>query len=148
MQKAHFLVAIQLPILDAYHGRISSSLVAFETLSSIFVRAVPGALNFSTRETFANQDDPRNRTSGTAGANSLCKALLSASYIEACLEEWGEDVVGEYPSFVSGFLKVFVPVFRDPVGGVRHRFGAAQMGTTKPSFTQARCHIPSRYHLL
>lgn len=98
MQKAHFLVAIQLPILDAYHGRISSSLVAFETLSSIFVRAVPGALNFSTRETFANQDDPRNRTSGTAGANSLCKALLSASYIEACLEEWGEDAVYAYTS--------------------------------------------------
>lgn len=81
-------------MLDAYHGRISSSLVAFETLSSIFVRAVPGALNFSTREAFANQDDPRNRTSGTAGANSLCKALLSASYIEACLEEWGEETVG------------------------------------------------------
>lgn len=104
MQKAHFLVSIQLPILDAYHGRISSSLVAFETLSSIFVRAVPGALNFSGREAFANQDDPRNRTSGTAGANSLCKALLSASYIEACLEEWGEDAVSTYTSLCRAFF--------------------------------------------
>ncbi|KAF9569869.1 RINT-1 family protein [Agrocybe pediades] len=91
VQKAHFLLIIQLPLLDAYHGRISSSLVAFETLSSIFVRSVPGALNFSVRETAA-QDDPRNRTSGTAGSNSLCKALLSSSYIKACLEDWGEDV--------------------------------------------------------
>lgn len=93
MQKAHFLLLIQLPLLEAYHGRISSSLVAFETLSSIFVRAVPGALNFSLRETNL-QEDPRNRTSGTAGSNSLCKALLSAGYIEACLEHWGEDLVG------------------------------------------------------
>lgn len=92
VQKAHFLLLIQLPLLESYHGRISSSLVAFETLSSFFVRSVPGALNFSLREA-SLQDDPRNRTSGTAGASSLCKALLSAGYIQACLEDWGEDLV-------------------------------------------------------
>ena len=93
IQQAHFLVLIQLPLLEAYHHRISSSLVAFETLSSIFVRAVPGALTFSARETASGHDDPRNRTSGTAGAISLCKALLSATYMGACLEKWGEDMV-------------------------------------------------------
>ncbi|KAH9486638.1 RAD50-interacting protein 1 [Psilocybe cubensis] len=91
VQKAHFLLLIQLPLLEAYHGRISSSLVAFETLSSFFVRSVPGALNFSLREA-SLQEDPRNRTSGTAGASSLCKALLSAGYIHACLETWGDDL--------------------------------------------------------
>jgi hypothetical protein len=92
MHKAHFLITVQLPLLESYHTRISSSLVAFETLSSIFVRSVPGALSFG-REPLNNQDDPRNRTSGPAGANSLCKALLSATYMEFCLEEWGEDIV-------------------------------------------------------
>lgn len=67
--------------------------MAFETLSSIFVRSVPGALNFSLRETSNMQDDPRNRTSGLSGANSLCKALLSARYIAASLEVWDEDLV-------------------------------------------------------
>ncbi|KDR85307.1 hypothetical protein GALMADRAFT_204803 [Galerina marginata CBS 339.88] len=91
IQKAQFLLVLQLPLLESYHGRISSSLVAFETLSSIFVRSVPGALNFSMREA-SLQEDPRNRTSGPSGANSLCKALLSAGYIQACLEDWGEDM--------------------------------------------------------
>ncbi|CAA7259953.1 unnamed protein product [Cyclocybe aegerita] len=92
IHKAHFLIMVQLPLLESYQSRISSSLVAFETLSSAFVRAVPGALGFSGREAIASPDDPRNRTSGTAGANSLCKALLTAGYIESCLETWGDDL--------------------------------------------------------
>ncbi|KAJ3509803.1 hypothetical protein NLJ89_g5024 [Agrocybe chaxingu] len=92
IHKAHFLIMVQLPLLESYQSRISSSLVAFETLSSAFVRAVPGALGFTGREAAASPDDPRNRTSGTAGANSLCKALLTAGYIESCLETWGEDM--------------------------------------------------------
>ncbi|KAF8758327.1 RINT-1 / TIP-1 family [Rhizoctonia solani] len=41
-QRARFLITVQVPILEAYYARISSSLDAFETLSSSFVRAVPG----------------------------------------------------------------------------------------------------------
>ncbi|KAF8973689.1 TIP-1 family-domain-containing protein [Flammula alnicola] len=134
MQKAHFLVMIQLPLLESYHDRISSSLVAFETLSSIFVRSVPGALNFSTRDTSINQDDPRHRTSGTAGANSLCKALLSASYIEACLEEWGEDMV-------SLFLSLTIP-FLTPLS-----FSSNYLGTSSPDETVFK-EVISRYHQL
>jgi hypothetical protein len=94
-QRALFLTKIQLPLLDAYHSRISASLDAFETLSSVFVRPVPGALsiNLSTREASGVQEDPRNLTVGVAGVHRLCKALLSTGYIEASLEEWGEDIV-------------------------------------------------------
>ncbi|KAF8203135.1 TIP-1 family-domain-containing protein [Pholiota molesta] len=143
MQKAHFLVLIQLPLLEEYHDRISSSLVAFETLSSIFVRSVPGALNFSVRETTSNQDDPRNRTSGTSGANSLCKALLSASYMEACLEEWGEEMF---------FLQLWTEFNTDP--DLRQW---AQKSPLLPSLTDFDASAPgetvfkeitSRYHQL
>ncbi|KAF9523602.1 TIP-1 family-domain-containing protein [Crepidotus variabilis] len=90
VQKAHFLITVQLPLLESYHERISSSLAAFETVSSVFVRAVPGALSFTGQN--ARPDDPRSRTSGTAGVNSLCKALLSAEYLQSRLEDWGEDI--------------------------------------------------------
>ncbi|PPQ63719.1 hypothetical protein CVT24_004299 [Panaeolus cyanescens] len=92
IQKVHFLATIQLPLLDSYHSRVSSSLVAFETLSSVFIRTVPGALNFGARDIHVAQDDPRNRTSGVAGSNSLCKALLSSSYLETCIEEWNDSM--------------------------------------------------------
>jgi hypothetical protein len=94
-QRALFLTKIQLPLLDAYHSRISASLDAFETLSSAFLRPVPGALsiNLTIREASGIQEDPRNLTVGVAGVHRLCKALLSAGYIEASLEEWGEDIV-------------------------------------------------------
>lgn len=161
MQKAHFLVLIQLPLLEEYHNRISSSLVAFETLSSIFVRSVPGALNFSVRETTSNQDDPRNRTSGTSGANSLCKALLSASYMEACLEEWGEEMVRPISIFIiyillltpfQFFLQLWTEFNTDP--GLRQW---AQKSSLLPSLTDFDAAAPgetvfkeitSRYHQL
>lgn len=56
---------------------------------------MPGALsvNLTTREASGIQEDPRNLTVGVAGVHRLCKALLSAGYIEASLEEWGEDIV-------------------------------------------------------
>lgn len=56
---------------------------------------MPGALsiNLTTREASGVQEDPRNLTVGVAGVHRLCKALLSAGYIEASLEEWGEDIV-------------------------------------------------------
>lgn len=57
---------------------------------------MPGALsiNLTTREASGIQEDPRNLTVGVAGVHRLCKALLSAGYIETSLEEWGEDIVG------------------------------------------------------
>ena len=88
--KSHFLVTVQLPLLESYLERIASSLTAFETLSSIFVRAVPGALAFNSREPVRRDD---SRISGTAGSSSLCKAFLSASYMEGCLEQWGDELV-------------------------------------------------------
>ncbi|KAL1739732.1 TIP-1 family-domain-containing protein, partial [Schizophyllum fasciatum] len=49
-RKTRFLTTVQLPILDHFQGRISSSLDAFETLSSALLRAVPGALSFGGRD--------------------------------------------------------------------------------------------------
>lgn len=100
IHKAHFLISVQLPLLESYHGRIATSLTAFETLSSIFVRAVPGALGFNGREP-VSQDDPKARTSGTAGSSSLCKAFLSASYMEGCLEQWGDELVRLFLVFLK-----------------------------------------------
>jgi hypothetical protein len=88
IQKAAFLISIQLPLLESYHGRIASSLTAFETISSTFVRAVPGALGLPV-----GQDDPKARTSGIAGSSSLCKAFLSANYMKGCFEHWGDELV-------------------------------------------------------
>jgi len=100
-QRAHFLVKIQVPLLDAYHGRISSSLDAFETLSSVFIRAVPGALAANMRGQVTQQMDARNLTSGSAGVNRLSKALLSATYLRAALEGWSDDVVCSFLHFKS-----------------------------------------------
>jgi hypothetical protein len=94
-QRIRFLLSVQLPLLNLYHGRISSSLDAFETLSSAFVRAVPGALNVSLggKEEGGVHVDTRKLTSGVEGVQRLCKALLSAKYIELSMEAWGEELV-------------------------------------------------------
>ncbi|CAL1696309.1 unnamed protein product [Somion occarium] len=86
--RTRFLIAVQLPLLESYHARISSSLDAFETLSSSFMRAVPGALG----EAAGRSNDPRRLTSGIEGIQRLCKALISAKYLSAAMEAWGEDV--------------------------------------------------------
>jgi hypothetical protein len=122
IHKAHFLISVQLPLLESYHGRIASSLTAFETLSSIFVRAVPGALGFNGREP-VSQDDPKARTSGTAGSSSLCKAFLSASYMEGCLEQWGDELVRVFLFFskltpfilFKPFLQLCADFHSDPI---------------------------------
>ncbi|KAI0274887.1 TIP-1 family-domain-containing protein [Gloeopeniophorella convolvens] len=88
-QRTRFLINVQLPLLESYHGRISSSLDAFESLSSSFVRAVPGALGASPG------GDAKNRgrlTAGVEGIMRLCKALVSARYISTAMESWGEDL--------------------------------------------------------
>ncbi|KAI0257312.1 TIP-1 family-domain-containing protein [Lactifluus subvellereus] len=80
-QRTRFLIDVQLPLLEGYHGRISSSLDAFESLSSSLVSAVPGALGTTSN------GDTWNR-----GIMRLCKALVSARYISIAMEVWGEDL--------------------------------------------------------
>jgi len=87
--RTKFLITVQLPLLESYHARISSSLDAFETLSSSFMRAVPGALS---SDVTGRANDPKRLTSGVEGVQRLCKALISAAYIAAAMEAWGEDV--------------------------------------------------------
>ncbi|KAG6817637.1 hypothetical protein H0H87_006265 [Tephrocybe sp. NHM501043] len=92
-QRTSFLVSVQLPILSYYHGRVTSSLDAFETLSSAFVRAVPGALGVSLgREEGSVHVDNRGLTSGIEGVQRLCKALLSAKYVESAMRGWSEEL--------------------------------------------------------
>lgn len=81
--RARFLIAIQIPILEQYHTRISSSLDAFEALSSTLMRAVPGAL--------AGQAVDRKRlTDGVEGLQRLLKAFVSARWITMAMQSWGE----------------------------------------------------------
>ncbi|PCH33328.1 hypothetical protein WOLCODRAFT_111625 [Wolfiporia cocos MD-104 SS10] len=92
VHRTRFLIAVQLPILELYHSRISSSLDAFETLSSAFMRAVPGALGSVGSDSGGRAGDPKRLTSGIEGAQRLCKALISARYIAAACEGWGEEL--------------------------------------------------------
>ncbi|KAI6045100.1 RINT-1 family protein [Pisolithus marmoratus] len=85
-QRTQFLIHVQVPVLESYHSRISSSLDAFETLSSALVRAVPGALGVDTAKT-----DSKRLTGGVEGSQRLCKALLSARYVESAMRAWGEE---------------------------------------------------------
>lgn len=94
-QRTRFLIHVQVPVLDSYHSRISSSLDAFETLSSALVRAVPGALGVD-----AAKSDSKRLTGGVEGGQRLCKALVSARYIEHAMKIWGEEVVRERASFI------------------------------------------------
>ncbi|KAF8268953.1 TIP-1 family-domain-containing protein [Lactarius quietus] len=88
-QRTRFLVDVQLPLLEGYHGRISSSLDAFESLSSTIVRAVPGALGATSNSDTRNRGHP---TAGVEGIMRLCKALVSARYISDAMEGWGDDL--------------------------------------------------------
>ncbi|KAM5532788.1 hypothetical protein V8D89_013585 [Ganoderma adspersum] len=85
--RTRFLIVAQLPLLESYHGRVSSSLDAFETLSSTLLRAVPGALG-----TGSSSGDGRKLTAGVEGVQRLCKALVSAKYLASAMEAWGEDL--------------------------------------------------------
>ncbi|KAJ7139717.1 TIP-1 family-domain-containing protein [Mycena epipterygia] len=92
--RTRFLIAVQIPLLENYYGRILSSLDAFETLSSAFVRAVPGALSVSLggRDDGTVKVDTRRLTDGVEGVQRLCKAWLSAKYLETAMEGWGEEL--------------------------------------------------------
>ncbi|KAL9715939.1 hypothetical protein Ac2012v2_000383 [Leucoagaricus gongylophorus] len=92
-QRVQFLVSIQLPILDSYLGRITSSLDDFESVSSAFVRAVPGALNLGGKSEASVNVNARSLTNIMEDIQRLCKALLSAAHIESAIESWAEDLV-------------------------------------------------------
>jgi hypothetical protein len=98
-----------------YHSRITSSLDAFETLSSAFVRAVPGALgNVSMRGGI--HVDQRGLTGGVEGLGRLVKAYLSAGWILASIREWADDPVrpsssplqSEYHADISSLLTCLI----------------------------------------
>ncbi|KAK7064595.1 TIP-1 family-domain-containing protein [Favolaschia claudopus] len=91
--RTRFLIHVQIPLLENYYGRILASLDAYETLSSALVRAVPGALSVSLgRDTGSVKVDARRLTDGVEGVQRLCKAWLSARYIEVAMEGWGEEL--------------------------------------------------------
>lgn len=92
LHKSHFLFDIQLPLLEAYLARITSSLDAYERLSSSFVRAVPGALAGQVGHGL----DQKRLTSGVEGLARVVKALLSARWIKVAMEGWGEELVSRY----------------------------------------------------
>lgn len=104
------MTTVQLTILDLYHDRITSSLDAYETLSSAFVRAVPGALSvtFGGGEEGGFNIDARKLTGGVDGVQRLCKAFLSAVFLETALEGWSEELVAVSSSFpLLGSLLLF-----------------------------------------
>lgn len=89
--KLPFISSVQLPLLQTYFSRISGSLDAFETLSSAFVRAVPGALSGNARGGI--HFDQAKVTGGTEGLGRLVKAGLSAAWIIDAMRGWADDVV-------------------------------------------------------
>ncbi|KAL1761811.1 TIP-1 family-domain-containing protein [Schizophyllum commune] len=115
-RKTRFLTTVQLPILDHFQGRISSSLDAFETLSSALLRAVPGALSFGGREDGGMNVDTQRLTAGVEGVKKLAKAWLSARYLEAALQGWGEDLF---------FLELWAEINRSP--GLKARVKASTL---------------------
>lgn len=79
----------------SYHSRISASLDAFETFSSAFVRAVPGALSGNTRGGI--HVDQSRLTGGVEGLGRLIKAVLSAGWVLQAMREWSDDIVSYTP---------------------------------------------------
>ncbi|KAG8953229.1 hypothetical protein FRC04_002639 [Tulasnella sp. 424] len=102
VQKSHFLFDIQLPLLEAYLSRIAGSLDAYERLSSSFVRAVPGALAGQV----GHGVDSKRLTSGVEGLTRVVKALVSARWIKAAMDAWGEDL---------SFLELWHAIQENPV---------------------------------
>lgn len=86
-----FLSTIQIPLLKSYHGRITGSLDAFETLSSAFIRAVPGALAGHAGGGSAN--DPARMTRGVGGLQRLAKAWISAAWVRDAIVGWQDEIV-------------------------------------------------------
>ncbi len=75
-----------------YHARLLGSLDAFETLSSSFMRAVPGALAGHAGHNGLSVEQGQ-MTSGTGGLQRLCKAWVSAAWMQETLSRWDDDPV-------------------------------------------------------
>lgn len=82
-----FLLGIQVPLLEAYHLRISSAIDAIETLSIGIMRAVPGALGDSASSRL---------TAGVPGLQRLLRALVSAKWMSSTCRTWEDDVVRNF----------------------------------------------------
>lgn len=98
--RLQFLLTIQLPLLSSYLSRISSSLDAYENLSSSLMRVVPGAL--AGQAGYTGVAERQKLTSGAEGLKRLWKACVSASWIRDAMEGWGEDLVSSvffFPPF-------------------------------------------------
>jgi hypothetical protein len=95
-----FLAGIQVPLLKAFHGRIAGSLDAFETLSSAFVRAVPGALSGHA----GSVTDPAKMTRGVNGLQRLAKAWISAAWVRDAVVTWQDEIVSSNQRTIGGSL--------------------------------------------
>lgn len=82
-QRLRFLIDIQINVLDQYHERLNSSAEAFKVLSSSIARAVQGT-----------SKEDADALKGIPGLERLCRVYGSAMYLEGCMRDWGEDVVG------------------------------------------------------
>jgi hypothetical protein len=80
--KMYFLIEIQAEILDQYHGRLSDSLDAYQTIMSPLGRRLHGV-----------SKEMRAEAEGVAGLESLCKVYGSAEHIIAALNEWSNEEV-------------------------------------------------------
>ncbi|MCO5589949.1 hypothetical protein L7F22_043918 [Adiantum nelumboides] len=79
---------IQLSVLQGYAQRLERSLDAFESLSSAFSRAIPGAISGGSGGSNENQGisgGEADMVRGLRGLGRLLKACLSALYISAHL---------------------------------------------------------------
>lgn len=84
-QRCAFVIKVQRPLLDMFYQRLVKHLDAFENMSTAFSRALPGEIaSFST--------GPGNElVHGERGVTRVSKALLSAEYVKAQLQEWSES---------------------------------------------------------
>ncbi|EPQ26022.1 uncharacterized protein PFL1_06475 [Pseudozyma flocculosa PF-1] len=91
-QRLSFLAMVQLPILRAYHQRLSKSLDAFESLSSAFARAMPGEISagLGAAAGVSTGTSDSDMVRGLRGLGRLIKAMLSASFICEELDRWAE----------------------------------------------------------
>ncbi|CAO1635094.1 unnamed protein product [Sympodiomycopsis kandeliae] len=94
-QRLRFVTEIQLPILRMYQERLTRSLEAFESLSSAFMRAIPGGIepgSGSHSNSGGGGGDP-DMVKGLRGLSRLLKAFLSAWYIHQELQKWSEQSI-------------------------------------------------------
>jgi hypothetical protein len=102
--KMYFLIEIQAEILDQYHGRLSDSLDAYQTIMSPLGRRLHGV-----------SKEMRAEVEGVAGLESLCKVYGSADHIIASLNEWSNDEVSLHccPRSVLTELQFFVTTWEE-----------------------------------